>query len=215
MSHQIEVFTPSVASSAHGVRPPTSTSAHERRASVFTRPRPVLFRLVLVVWFVATAGVLGERALAQEPSSAPLAAELATLMMEGQLEAMAGKDSIDADRFVAALAFPGQLLVVSARYEVPIYVEEKIAAGQFRDVYVDLNAASIAGTKVLITDAGANGLRANDDTVDMFDGGSGMLRFDGNPGGQNMSDAQYQSTVADADEQYTRMLRVLIAQARQ
>ena len=135
-------------------------------------------------------------------------------MMEGQLEAVAGKDSIDADRFVAALAFPGQLLVVSARYEVPIYVEEKIAAGQFRDVYIDLNAASIAGTKVLITDAGANGLRAEDDKVDMFDGGSGMLRLDGNPGGQNMSDAQYQSTVADADEQYTRMLRVLIAEAR-
>ena len=211
MRHQIEAFTPS---SAHGVGPLMRNSAHERPDGVFTRPRLVLFRLVLVVWLVATAGVLGGLLLAQEPSSAPLAAELASLMMEGQLEAVAGKDSIDADRFVAALAFPGQLLVVSARYEVPIYVEEKIAAGQFRDVYVDLNAASIAGTKVLITDAGANGLRANDDTVDMFDGGSGMLRLDGNPGGQDMSEAEYQSTVANADEQYTRMLRVLIAQAR-
>ncbi len=175
--------------------------------------RPVPFRSVLVVVLVA-CGASGAPARVQESVSAPLAAELSSLMTERQLDAAAGKDMVDDDRFVAALSFPGLLLVVSARYEVPIYVEEKIANREFREVYVDLNTASIAGTKILITDSGANGLRADDDTVDMFDSGAGMLRLDGDPGSQNMSIAQYQSTVADADEQYARMLTALIAQIR-
>ena len=151
---------------------------------------------------------------AQESESAPLAAQLAELMSGADLDAVAGKDSTDEDRFVAALSFPGQLLVVSARYEVPVYVEAKIADGQFRDVYIDLNAASIPGTKVLITDAGANGLLADDDSVDMFDAGAGILRFDGDWGAQGMREADYREVFSAADEQYARMLRVLIAQAR-
>ena len=148
-------------------------------------------------------------ASAQPSESAPLAAQLSELMMSGQLEAVAGRDGVDDDRYVAALAFPGQLLVVSARYEVPFYLEEKIGAGQFREVYLDLNQASIAGTKVLITDVGANGLLADDAGVDTFDGGSGVLRLDG--GGPQMSPEEYRSAVADADQQYGRMLRALIA----
>ena len=42
-------------------------------------------------------------------------AQPSELMMSGQLEAVAGKDTVDDDRYVAALAFSGQLLVVSAR----------------------------------------------------------------------------------------------------
>jgi len=150
-------------------------------------------------------------AAAQESASAPLAVQLAELMSSGQLDAVAGKDTVDEDRYVAALAFPGQLLVVSARYEVPIYIEEKIANGQFRDVYLDLNSASIAGTKVLITDVGANGLLADDENVDTFDSGSTVFRLDG---GEGMSREEYRSAVGDADEQYARLLGVLIAQAQ-
>ena len=135
-------------------------------------------------------------------------------MASSHLDAIAAKDSIDDDRYVAALAFPGQLLVVSARYEVPIYVEEKIATGQFREVYIDLNQASIAGSKVLVTDAGANGLRARDDQVDLFDDGAGPVRFNGNWFGQQMSEADYARMSAEADTQYKRMLRVLIANAQ-
>ena len=171
-------------------------------------------RWPVVGGLVAACVLLAGPASAQDAASAPLAAQLAELMSNSQLEALAGKDSTDADRFVAALAFPGQLLVVSARYEVPLYVEEKIANRQFRDVYIDLNAASIAGTKVLVTDAGANGLLARDDAVDMFDVGSGAFRFDGNWAAQNMSEEDYMKTYADADTQYARMLKALIAQTR-
>jgi hypothetical protein len=138
-------------------------------------------------------------AAAQAPASAPLAAQLAELMSGAQLDAVAGRSGEGEDHFVAALAFPGQLLVVSARYEVPLYVEQKIADGEYREVYIDLNAASIPQTKVLITDTGADGLSSGDDSADMVDTGSGPARYDGD---------------ADADAQYARMLRALIAEAR-
>jgi hypothetical protein len=140
-------------------------------------------------------------ATAQESKSALLAEELSQQMIGGQLDAVAAKDTVDDDRYVAALAFPGQLLVVSARYEVPVYLEEKLGNGEFREVYIDLNTASIGGTKVLITDIGANGLLANDASGDTYDAGAGILRFDGSASG---------SSIAEADEQYARMLRVLI-----
>ena len=153
-------------------------------------------------------------AAAQTPASAPLAAQLAELMSGAQLDALAGPAGEDENLFVAALAFPGQLLVVSARYEVPIYVEQKIENRQFRDVYIDLNAASIAGTKVLVTDAGADGLHASDDAVDMFDDGSGVLHLNGDWEAQNMSRDDYMQAAADADDQYSRMLNALIEQMR-
>lgn len=153
-------------------------------------------------------------AAAQSPASAPLAAQLAELMTGAQLEAVAGQAGEGDDRFVAALAFPGQLLVVTARYEVPIYMEEKIENRQFRDVYIDLNSASIAGTKMLVTDAGADGLHASNDAVDMFDDGSGVLRLNGDWGAQNLSEVDYMQAVADADEHYVRMLTALIEQVR-
>ena len=173
--------------------------------------RVLVLRATIVGVFVSLFLSQGS-VLAQESESALLAGQLAELMTSGQLEALAGKDTVDEDRYIAALAFPGQLLVVSARYEAPVYIEEKISNGQYREVYLDLNSASIAGTKVLITDVGANGLLADDAGVDTFDGGSGVLRLDGD-GGQTSRDA-YRSAVADADQQYARMLRVLIAQAQ-
>ena len=121
---------------------------------------------LLVLAYVLAAGPAG----AQDSTSAALAAQLAELMTNAELDALAGTDSTGEDRFVAALVFPGQLLVVSARYEVPIYVEDKIANGEYREVYIDLNAASIGGTKVLVVDVGANGLRTTAATVDLFDG---------------------------------------------
>ena len=167
-----------------------------------------LLAAVIVVLLVAS-GQVG----AQDSMSAPLAAELAEVLAAANLGAMAARDG-DSDRFMAALAFPGQLLVVSARYEAPVYVVEKIGAQQYRDVYIDLNAASIANTKILVTDVGADGLAADGGTVDVYDDGSRMLRFDGNPGGQGLSRDAYDEAFAEADEQYSRMLQALLAQAR-
>ena len=176
--------------------------------------KKVLSRWSLVSVSAVACLLVAVPAAAQAPASAPLAAQLAELMSGAQLDAVAGRSGEGEDHYVAALAFPGQLLVVSARYEAPIYLEEKIENRQFRDVYIDLNAASIAGTKVLVTDAGADGLHAEDAAVDMFDDGSSVLRLNGDWGGQNMSRDAYMQAVAEADEQYTRMLNALIEQVR-
>ena len=167
---------------------------------------------VLVGLMLAVSGQAG----AQTSMSGPLAAELAETLTAANLGAVAARDAEggDDDRFVAALAFPGQLLVVSARYEVPIYVVEKIDAEEYREVYIDLNAASIANTKILVTDVGADGLAAGGGTVDVYDSGSQVLRFDGNPGGQGLSRDAYDEAFTDADEQYSRMLKALLAQVQ-
>ena len=157
-----------------------------------------ILRRVAVVVVLAAVAFAGQ-AQAQESESAPLAVELAELLSASGMGAIAARDTADEDRFVAALAFPGTLLVVSARLEVALYVEQKIDAEEYREVYIDLNAASIAETKVLITDTGADGLSGGDDSADMVDTGSGAARYDGD---------------ADADAQYARMLRALIAEAR-
>jgi len=154
---------------------------------------------LVTICVVAFLVVSTARTFAQESASGSLAVQLAELMSGAQLDAVAAKDSEGTDRFVAALVFPGQLLVVSARYEAPVYVREKIAAGQYREVYIDLNAASIPDTKILITDAGADGLNADGGGADMVDTGSGPALFDGD---------------AEADAQYARMLKVLISEAQ-
>lgn len=175
-------------------------------------------RAALVVAAVVTAVCWPWSAAAQDSKSAALAQELAQLMGSRKLDSVAAKGASGEDRFVAALFFPGQLLVVSARYEVPMYVEQKIAKQQYRDVYIDLNAASIAGSKVLVTDGGANGLmaqRLEGQAFDIWDTGARVLRFDGNWDAQKMSEQEYMKTFADSDAQYAIMLQALLRRLKQ
>lgn len=159
----------------------------------------IRMRVQGIVTLVGVLAVLLNSSNGYAQQSAALAEELAQLLNDAQLDAIATKDSEGTDRYVAALAFPGQLIVVSARYEVPMYIEAKISNGEYREVYLDLNGASIPDTKVLITDVGADGLMSGDETADMVDTGSGPALFDGD---------------ADAEVQYVRMLNALISEAR-
>ncbi len=154
-----------------------------------------------IVTLVVVLAVLFSTSSVYAQQSPELAGELVQLLKGAQLDAIAAKDSEETDRFVAALAFPGQLIVVSARYEVPMYAEEKISSGAYREVYLDLNGASIPDTKVLITDVGADGLTSGDGGTgaDMVDTGAGPALFDGD---------------ADAEALYVRMLNALISEAR-
>ena len=68
------------------------------------------------------------------------------LLDQAKLDAIAAKDPAANDAFVAALYFPGsQLLVVGARYQVPMLLNERIAKKEYREVYTDLNSACVAG----------------------------------------------------------------------
>jgi hypothetical protein len=148
---------------------------------------------------------------AAQGSSGPLAEQLATALDGAQVDSIAAKDTEGDDRYVAALFFPGRLLVVSARYEVPLYADEKLATQKYRDLYIDLNTAFIAGTKILITDGGADGLRV-DDPADSADTGGQLVRFGGDWSGQQLSQAEYTTLFSEADASYARMLRALLAE---
>ena len=170
--------------------------------------------VTVVVLAVVLASPLARSAGAQESKSIALAKELTTLLTELKLDSVAARHPAAPDQFVAALFFPGQLLVVWARTVSPPVLNEKIARSEFRDVYIDLNAASIAESKVLITDLGADGLRpkreANQpfDTQDVHNKG---IRFDGNWREDKMSEQEYMKIFAEADAGYTSALEALIA----
>ena len=158
---------------------------------------------------------VGEPAVAQPPepapgfASAPAVRQLVQALEGAQLDSIAAKDSEGDDRFVAALFFPGRLLVVSARYAVPMFVEAKIEAGDYREVYLDLNTASIAESRVLIGDGGADGL-VNGDLADSVDMGGTLVRFGGDWDGQGLSESEYTTRFNEADADYARMLQVLL-----
>ena len=174
------------------------------------------------LWLLGLAGltlctVAPDVGLAQESTSAPLTQQLVELMEQAQLQSVAAKDPTDADRFVAALFFPGTLLVMSARYAVPVYLEEKLADKQYREVYIDLNSASIPESRVFITDSSANGLQAlrtGDNLFDSYDGSDRQVRFDGDWENQQMSQDDYMKIFTTADNEYARMLRALLTEIR-
>jgi hypothetical protein len=90
---------------------------------------------------------------------------------------------------------------------------EKIARSEFRDVYIDLNSAADPQSRVLVTDLGADGLKARREANQPFDAqdahGKG-IRFDGNWREDKMSEEDYMKAFAEADQNYTAALQVLI-----
>src|SRR5262249_58349701 len=94
-------------------------------------------------------------ASAQDSKSGPLAKELASAMDAGKLDSIAAKDAGAADVFVAALYFPGQLLVISGRYTAPQLLNDRLGKEGNRDVYMDLNVAAAADSKIFLQDPAA------------------------------------------------------------
>jgi hypothetical protein len=151
-------------------------------------------------------------AFAQESRSTQLATELVKLLDTLKLDAVAAK--IDGDQYVGALYFPGsQLLVVKARYIVPERMDAQLQGKNYRDVYIDLNSASIKDTKVLIADLGANGLQLGrrNQPYDTVDTGGKSFAFDGDWGKAKISEQEYTKTFQSSDAEYTRMLEALVA----
>jgi hypothetical protein len=180
--------------------------------------RTTVVRAVSLLALLTAFAVLPSVALAQESKSAPLVKELTQLLDQNKLEAVAAKDPAGPDAFVAALYFAGsQLLVVSARYSVPQLLNEKILKKDYRDIYTDLNSAAIEGSKTLVMDSGADGLkpRKEENRFDTADSGPKSLTFDGDWKKQKMaSEEDYNKAYAEADAKYAKMLSALIAQAK-
>ena len=108
---------------------------------------------------VAFATVFTVGAGAQEPVSAAPAKELSQLLASKKLESIAARMPDSREEFVGALAFPGQLMVVWAKTTAPEYVNEKLIRKEYKEVYIDLNSASVVESRHFITDLGPDGLR--------------------------------------------------------
>ena len=161
---------------------------------------------------------LPSTASAQESKSAPLAKQLAAALDAGKLDSIAAQDPTESDRFVAALYFPGmQLLVISAKYTVPQLLAERLGRKEYRDVYMDLNGASVADSKIFIEDPGADGLKAkreDNQAFDQVDIGGKRTMFDGDWKKQKVSEQDYLKAFSTADDRYAQLLAALLAQIK-
>jgi hypothetical protein len=173
---------------------------------------------MLAAVLAAVLVTLPATALAQDSKSAPLAMELAKLMDQLKLDSIAAKAPNAADQFVGALYFPGsQLLVVTAKYTVPQLMNEKLAQKNYRDVYIDLNSASVPQSKVFISDLGCNGLKArreDNEPYDTADVAGKNLSFDGDWKRAKISEDEYMKSFQSAEEQYVQMLQALLAELK-
>lgn len=168
---------------------------------------------------IVTAGLVVLAAgplLAQESKSSQLAAEAGKLLDAQKLGAVAAK--LSGDEYVGALYFAGsQLLVVKARYSVPERMDVQLAEKNYRDVYIDLNSASVPGTKILISDFGANGLQArrrDKQAADTVDVGNRSYAFDGDWRKAKLSEQEYTEIFQTSEAEYVRMLEALVSQIK-
>lgn len=152
---------------------------------------------------------------AQDSKSAGLAGELVKLLDSMKLDSIAAK--VQGDEYVGALYFAGsQLLVVKARYSVPERMDEQLEKRNYRDVYIDLNSASVPDSKVLIADLGANGLyaRRRENQFDTADIGGRSYAFDGEWDRAKLSEQEYMKAFQATEGEYVKMLEVLVAQLK-
>ena len=157
-------------------------------------------------------------ASAQDAKSVALAKELAAALTAAKLDSIAATDPAAPDVFIGALYFPGQLLVISAKYAVPALLTTRLLRKEYRDVYLDLNGAAVAHTKVFIEDPGADGLKAdhNDNQpFDTYEADGKRVAFDADWKKQKLSKEEYLKAFAAADERYCQMLQALLAQLKQ
>lgn len=157
-------------------------------------------------------------AWAQEPKSAAPAKELAQLLSSRKLESIAARMPDSREEFVGALAFPGQLMVVWARTTAPAVVNEKLLKKDYREVYIDLNSASILESRHFVTDLGPDGLRLRPEQkqgpADTHDLGPKSMRFDGSWREDKMSEADYMKAYAEADAAYARAVQALLEELK-
>ena len=165
---------------------------------------------------VAIAGLMfAGRVMALDDSrSAAPAAQLTQMLDARGLQAFAAENPKRPGRFVAVLYFPGsQLLLISAQYSAPALLRDRIAAGEYRQVYVDLSSAGDRTDRIFVEDLGAPGLRSTRDDGKPFDlvwrDVTNGIHYDGNADAQKLSKSAYRSRFEVDDAAYAELLDIL------
>lgn len=162
------------------------------------------------------AGAVVTAAGPQDSKSAPLARQLAQALDAAKLDSIAAADP-STGGFVAALYIPGtQLLVVSGRFESPDIGTHRISKKEFRELYMDLMGASVAGSRLFAADVSCDGFVARpggDAPADTWEVANKTQAFAG-PKKAKLSDEEYLKIYSRADEQYAQILQLLLAKAK-
>jgi hypothetical protein len=163
---------------------------------------------------IATSLSLGVHA-AGDRASTTATRDLLSALSGARLEAIAAVDPTEPGAFVAALHIAGgQLLVVRAHHPSVEALSARLAARQFRDVYIDLQSTPTPKGKLFVMDSGADGLPDDSDqpaNVDVvYEDGTRQTMFNG-ARAQKVSGDAYRKQLEDADAKYTRLLNVLNA----
>ena len=162
----------------------------------------------LVALSIATAP------LVSAGTSAELAADLVKLMEQRSLDTIAAAHPTDPGRFIAAMHLKGaQLLVISGRYSAPALMKEALIKGDYRKVYLDLNAAADKQGRLFITDSQANGLRVVPDKNAPFDISwrdmTAQILYNNDWKGQKLNEAGYRKRFTEDETEYAAMLEIL------
>jgi len=157
--------------------------------------------------------LLAPAASAQDSKSATSVTELVKILDSMKLDSFAVKGA-SPNEYVGALYFPGsQLLVVSAKFDTPWRADSLLEMKNYRDLYIELNSASVPQSKIFVSDLSANGLRSKKDgtVYDTADIGGKTFNFDGDWKKAKITADDYTKTYSTTDEQYTQMIQALLA----
>ena len=176
--------------------------------------------LVAALIGTITAADVWAQAAAPAGVSAVRAKDLVGVLQGKQLESFAVNDAATPGRYIAVLHQPGvQLLVVSAAYERSTDMDYRFYHKDYMNAYLDLRTGVLSKDRVIFEDVGANGLVAlpgKSPLHDTITQGTDALIFDGTfadpkkKDQKKLSQADYLKRFADADEQYNRLLGVLL-----
>jgi len=157
--------------------------------------------------------LLATAAAAQDSKSALSVTELVKMLDSMKLDSFAVKGA-SPNEYVGALYFPGsQLLVVSAKFDTPWRADSLLEMKNYRDLYIELNSASVPQSKIFVSDLSANGLRSKKDgtVYDTADIAGKTFNFDGDWKKAKITADDYTKTYSTTDEQYTQMIQALLA----
>ena len=172
-----------------------------------------MFMLAILVIFASPREGAAQHLLSREAAPG-----LVRALDVAGLESIAAADPAEPGTFVAALHLQGSMmLVVRAHHPSVEALTERIAARQYRDVYLDLQGTPTPQHKFFVQDSGADGIsNARSEGVDvLYEDGVTQTLFNGQPKAQKLTPAQYGTRLAAADARYARLLTLLTAAARQ
>lgn len=166
---------------------------------------------------VVTLLLVGAARVGAGASSAEAAAELVKLMEQRGIDTVAAVHPTEPGRFVAAMHIKGvQLLAISGRYAAPSLLKEQLMKGDYKKVYLDLNAAADKQGRLFVTDSQANGLRAAPEKNAPFDitwrDMTAQVLYNNDWAGQKLTEAAYRKRFAADEADYAALLETLKAE---